>query len=489
MSTERALLGIDAGTTAVKVALFDVERLRPVAEARRRVPVERAAPGRVEQDPLQVLEAVCACAAEVIASRPGADVVAAGLDHQGESVLAWEAGGAPLTPIVGWQDKRQQELLDRIDARAVARSGLPLDPYFSAGKLAWLLTNDDAVQRAARDGTLRLGTVDAFLTDRLCGRFATDLSTASRTQLLAVGGRDWDAELLDVFGIERRWLPAIGPTFGDLGELRADCWPAPMPLAAQLVDQQAALAGSGAVASGELKATYGTGVFVLGHTDAPRPPPGLLPTVAWAGAGREGGIGDVRHAFDGGVFAAGSLLDWMAHDLGLAADAPALARAAAAVEDSAGVQVLPALAGLGAPWWQPRAHAVIAGLHGGVRPAHLGRAALEAIAHRVADIVDAVAVALPVRSVRVDGGLTNDELLLRLQADALGIPIQVAPAADQTALGAALLAGVGAGTYADVADAAARLPPGRIVQPTAAPDARVRERERWRAFVQASARL
>jgi glycerol kinase len=487
------LLGIDEGTTAVKAALFDVE-LRAVAEARRPVPITHPRPGWVEQDPELIVQAVVDAVAEVLQHADGREVLAAGLDHQGESVLAWKAdSGRALTPVVVWQDKRQDALLTEIErsgagGRIVERSGLPLDPYFSAGKLAWLLANDDAVQGARDAGTLRLGTVDAFLVERLGGRFATDLSTASRTQLLAVGGRDWDEQLLGAFGVRREWLPAIGPTFGTLGELRHERWPVALPLTAQLVDQQAALAGSGAVRAGELKATYGTGVFVLGRTAGPVQASGLLPTVAWAAPDADGGVGEVAHALDGGVFAAGSLLDWLAEGLGLAADAPALAAAAAGVPDSAGVLVLPALAGLGAPWWRPDAHGVIAGLHPAVRPAHVGRAALEAIAWRVADIVEAMTSVAPVESLRVDGGLTNDETLLQIQAAALGRPLIVGRA-DTTVLGAAMLAGVGAGVFASVEEAAQRLPQGYTVKPLLDSPARLVQRERWRAFVEASTGL
>jgi glycerol kinase len=482
------LLGIDEGTTAVKAALFDLE-LRPVAEARRPVPVAHSRQGWVEQDPELILEAVVDAVAEVLAQAGGREVRAAGLAHQGESVLAWDArSGRPLTPVIVWQDKRQEALLAEVGAQAVERSGLPLDPYFSAGKLAWLLANDTGVQRARDDGSLRLGTVDSFLTDRLGGRFATDLSTASRTQLLAVGGRDWDGELLAAFGLAREWLPPLGPTFGALGELGHARWPMRIPLAAQLVDQQAALAGSGAVRPGELKATYGTGVFVLGVTQGPTTAPGLLPTVAWAQADGAGGVGEIAHALDGGVFAAGSLLDWLAVGLGLAGDAAALAAKAAGVADSAGVIVLPALAGLGAPWWRPQAHGVIAGLHPAAGPAHVARAALEAIAWRVADIVEAMAAVMLIRTLRVDGGLTNDETLLQIQADALGLPLAVGPA-DATVLGAAMLAGVGVGAFASVEEAAQSLAPGRVVTPGTDAGERSRARERWRAFVDAGSRL
>ncbi|HEX8714942.1 MAG TPA: FGGY family carbohydrate kinase, partial [Solirubrobacteraceae bacterium] len=481
------LLGIDEGTTAVKAALFDLD-LRCVAAARRPVALAHPRPGWVEQDPELILEAVLDAVAELLERAGGREVLAAGLDHQGESVLAWEAGGGALTPVIVWQDKRQEELLRRIGADAVARSGLPLDPYFSAGKLAWLLEHDERVQAARERGTLRLGTVDAYVRERLGGGFATDLSTASRTQLLAVGGRDWDERLLATFGVRREWLPALAPTFGALGELRDRRWPVALPLAAALVDQQAALAGSGAVAPGELKASYGTGVFVLGRSERPADGARLLPTVAWAAPAADGTIGEVAHALDGGVFAAGALLDWLAQGLGLAPDAASLAATAGDVEDGAGVTVMPALSGLGAPWWRAGAHGVIAGLHSGVRPAHVARAALESIAWRVADIVEEFARAGPVRELRVDGGLTNDATLLALQADAAGVPLRVGPP-DTTVLGAALLAAVGAGAFASVEDAAERLAPGRLVAPRLDSSERRARHERWRAFVRAAAEL
>jgi len=227
---------------------------------------------------------------------------------------------------------------------------------------------------------------------------------------------------------------------------------------------------------------------VLARTDGSKSAHGLLPTVAWAAPEAAGGIAEIAYALEGGVFAAGSLLEWLSQDLGLAADVPAIAAAAATVADSEGVIVLPAIAGLGAPWWQPSARGVIAGLHPATRPAHIARAALEAIAWRVADIVEAIAAAGPVESIRVDGGLTNSRTLLEIQADALGMPLHVGRA-DTTALGAAMLAGVGAGVFASVEEAAGRLPPGRVIEPRSTPRERSLRRARWRAFVEAGARL
>jgi glycerol kinase len=473
------LLGIDEGTSAVKAVLFDAD-LHPLKEARRDKELAYPRPGWVEQDPEQVLATVVDAVAELLAD--GAEIAACGLDHQGESVLAWDAeSGRPLTPIVTWQDKRSQEVLDRLEAdgRADAvreRSGMPLDPYFSAGKLTWLLEHADGVARALDAGTVRLGTVDSFLCDRLGAGFATDSSTASRTQL---GAPEWDPELLDVFGVPGEALPAVADTAGDLGTLRHESWPVELPLRARLVDQQAALAGAGCVEPGQVKATYGTGVFVLAHAGDSRPAPagGLLPTVAWRVDGR------VEWAIDGGVFTAGALIDWLSRDLGLAADGAALAAAAAEVEDAGGVRVLPALAGVGAPWWKSDARAVIAGLTAGARRAHVARAALEAIAWRVADVVAAVRETVPVEVLRVDGGLTRDATLLQLQADATGVQVQRG-AVDATVAGAAALAAVGAGVWGSTHEIAERVPVGARVQPQRDDAWRERAHAGWREFVQ-----
>jgi glycerol kinase len=479
------LLGIDEGTSAVKAVLYD-ENLKTIAEARREKPLSHPRPGWVEQDPEVILDAVVGAVGELMEAAPE-EIAACGLDHQGESVLAWDAeDGRPLTPVVTWQDKRSQEVLQRLEGEGRAaliqeRSGLPLDPYFSAGKLAWLLENDEAVGRARDAGTLRMGTVDSFICDRLGAGFATDPATASRTQL---GAPEWDPELLDVFGVPAEVLPDIRDTAGDLGALRHDSWSAELPLRARCPDQQAALAGAGCVRPGLVKATYGTGVFVLAHAGDERPAPegGLLPTVAWSVDGR------VEWAIDGGVFTAGALLEWLSRDLGLAEDPPALAAAAAGVEDAGGVRVLPALSGVGAPWWRPDARGVVSGLTAGTRPAHVARAALDAIAWRVADVIAVVRDSVPVEVLRVDGGLTRDPTLLQLQADAAGVPVQRG-AVDATAAGAAALAAVGAGIWGSTEEIADRIPVGERTSPATDDDWREREHAAWREFVERAAGL
>ena len=480
------LLGVDEGTSAVKAVLYDAD-LRPLAEARRAKRLHHPRPGWVEQDGEEVLTAVVEAVAELLQEAPEGEIAACGLDHQGESVLAWDAEtGSPLTPIVTWQDKRSQEVLDQVEADGLGeevteRSGMPLDPYFSAGKLAWLLDHDDAVAKARHAGTLRLGTVDSFLCDRLGAGFATDPATASRTQL---GAPEFDPRLLEIFGVPVDALPAIADTAGDLGVLRHDSWPMEVPLRARCPDQQAALAGAGCVEPGLAKATYGTGVFVLAHagTDRPEPSGGLLPTVAWGVDGR------VEWALDGGVFTAGALLEWLSGDLGLAANPAALVDAAGQVDDAGGVRVLPALAGMGAPWWRPDARAVIAGATSGTRPGHIGRAALEAIAWRVADVVTAVRESVDVEVLRVDGGLTQSDLLLALQADAAGVSVQRG-AVDATAAGAAALAAVGAGIWGSTLEIGERIPTGERIEPRADDAWREREHAAWREFVERAAAL
>jgi glycerol kinase len=483
---DNLLLGIDEGTTGVKAALFDAE-LNEVAVARRDKVNRHPQPGWVEQDGNEVLTAVVEAVAELLESAPG-EVVACGLDHQGESVLAWDAdSGEPLSPIVVWQDKRSQEVLDRLADReeeVKAASGLPFDPYFSAAKLAWLLEHDEDVKRARDAGTLRMGTVDSFLCDRLGAGFATDPSTGSRTQLQRIDTAGFDPELCEIFGVPTDVLPEIRDTVGELATLSHPSWPAELALCGQTVDQQAALAGSGAVAPGRVKATYGTGVFVLAHVgdQVPEAAGGLLPTIAWSIDGR------LEYALDGGVFAAGAMLEWMCRELGVAENPAALGELARTAEDSGGARVLPGLAGLGAPWWRPNARAVLSGIGGGTTRAQVARAALEGIAWRVADIVAVIREIVDVDSLRVDGGVTNEPLMLELQADAIGATVE-AGAADATVLGAAALAAVGSGAIPSLLDAAELLPVQRRVEPGRDAEWRTAEHERWRELVAATAAL
>lgn len=476
----RALLGIDEGTSAVKATLFDLE-LRPLASERREKRTSHPGDGLVEQDPQEILEAIIDAVATLLDSAPDVEVVGCGLDHQGESVLAWERhSGRPLSPVVTWQDKRSQSLLDGFDEETRARitqlSGLPLDPYFSAGKVRWL-----SEQGLPEDCCI--GTVDSYICARLGAGFATDRSTASRTQLAVLGGDDWDPELCRIFGVSPAQLPSIRDSVGELGTLRHERWRVELALRAQVVDQQAALAGTGCVVPGLAKATFGTGVFVLSYIGDTAPTAaaahGIVPTVAWAQSG------EPSYALDGGVFSAGALLEWFAHGLGLFETPAQLAELAQSASSAGGVRVLPALSGLGSPWWNPRARAVISGITAATRREQVARAALESICHRVCDVLDAMGAVVGVEELRVDGGMTQSVLLQQLLADYAEMPIGIG-AVDSTALGAAALAAVGAGVLGSVEEITRYTEPSHIVSPTG--DGRP-DRAAWREFVKLAGAL
>ena len=446
-------------------------------EARREKPLAHPRPGWVEQDAEEVLDAVVGRgrrAARRIARR-GGGVRARPPGRVGARLGRRER--RPLTPIVTWQDKRSQEVLDRLEADGRAeqvreRSGMPLDPYFSAGKLAWLLENDAAVAAARDAGTLRLGTVDALLCDRLGAGFATDPSTASRTQLRPAAGMGPDS-LLEIFGVPREALPAIAR------HRRRPRRAAPRPLAgraparARCVDQQAALAGAGCVEPGRVKATYGTGVFVLAHAGdrAPGAGGGLLPDRRLARR-RSRRVRARRRRVHGRGAARVAVA-------ATSASRPTRRRSPRwrrEVEDAGGVRVLPRSPGVGAPWWRSEARAVIAGLTSGSRPAP--RRPRRARGDRLARGRRARGGPRdrPVEVLRVDGGLTRDPLLLQLQADAAGVPVQRG-AVDATAAGAAALAAVGAGIWGSTAEIAERVPAG---EPTEAAPRRRLARARAR---------
>lgn len=483
-------LAIDQGTTSTRAVAYDFDFM-PVARAVREVRSAFPQPGWVEQDPDALLGGVVEAVAEVLDAVGGSRAIASvGLDNQGETTIAWDAvSGAALAPAIVWQCKRSTEIVDRLRATGIepeirALTGLPLDPYFSAGKMAWLIERDPAVQAAAKRGTLRPGTVDAWLTARLGDRGSlTDPSTASRTQLVRLASLDWDPRLLGWFGIDRATLPEIVPTAGDAGRLGHASWGGPLPLTALICDQQASLAGHGAFRAGAMKATYGTGVFTLANAGAIMPPPSSLEvSVAWLLPGEPAAF-----VMQGGVLAAGALLDWLRDGLGLpdARETDGLARS---VADTGGVSMLPALSGLGAPWWRPGARAVFTGITTGTSRGHLARACLDGIAHLVADVVEEMIVHLPraPEVLTVDGGLVANTYLMQRQADLLGMTIEIAPSEESTALGSAALAAIGAGRATPWGFAQERAA-GRRVVPGLDASQRASERSAWRRFVDCTA--
>jgi glycerol kinase len=489
------LLAVDQGTTSTRAVAFDRD-LRPIALASRPVERQHPQPGWVEVDPMALLDGVVEAVAEVLTAVGGAARIAAtGLDNQGETVVAWDAADLrPLAPAITWQCRRSLSIVEELREAGLepgirAATGLPLDPYYSASKLTWLARESGGVRRAARARRLRFGTVDAWLTANLgnagpAGR--TDHSTASRTQLLDLRSLDWGDELLGVFGVDRATLPELCPTAGRLGALAHPRWGGHLQLTAMACDQQAALAGHGGFRPGAIKVTYGTGAFGLANAGSgPTVVDGLETSVGWTGV-----AGGVAYVLQGGVLSAASLVDWLRDNLKLIADAASVDALARSVPDAAGVRVLPALSGIGSPWYRPDARGVVAGLGSGVTRAHVARAALDGIAQRVADVIEAMLPGLDCAapSLRVDGGLTASDYLLQRQADLLGLRVERVAAEETTSLGIAALAGVGARVL-EVDAVRAANPVTRTFQPSIPAADRRAERAAWRAFVERASEL
>ncbi len=423
------IVAIDQGTTSTRALMLGVDgRLEPILS----LPHAQStpAPNHVEQDAEDLLANVQRC---LVAS--GADVV--GLSNQGESCLAWDArDGRPVSPVISWQDDRTAGVVSALAqggaaAMVLDRAGLPLDAYFSASKLGWIVQHLPDAANLARRGHLRLGTTDAFFRDRLTGRFETDVATASRTSLMGLATGEWDADLCQLFGVPIQALPRITPTSGNLGTL-----PGGARLAASIVDQQAALYGHGCRAPGETKITFGTGAFaqcVMGHLVRPGAA-GVLPTVAW-----QDGDDPVTYALDGGVYAAASAVNW-AKGLGLFTDYAKIATFEGAAIDR-GLAFVPALVGLGAPHWNRAARGAWLGLGLGDGKADLMQALLEGIAFRSAEVLAAMERVQPVVGrISVDGGLSRNPYFTRFLADTLGRDLFLSDEAELTAAGLAKMA-------------------------------------------------
>jgi glycerol kinase len=373
-----------------------------------------------------------------------------------------------------WQDRRTADRCAELPADLVReRTGLVCDPYFSASKLEWILDHAEVPQER-----LAFGTVDSWIAWNLTGGAAhvTDVTNASRTMLLDLATATWDDELLELFSVDRAILPAVVPSSGIVAE--ATLLGATVPLAGIAGDQQSALFGQGCFAPGEMKATYGTGTFVLAHVGELEGPvaPGLLKTAVAVPAG-----GPAQYAAEGSVLVGGAAIQWLRDGLGLIAGAGETEQLAREAGSSGGVSFVPALTGLGAPQWDPEARGLISGITRGTTRAHLVRAALEAMAHQVADIVDVLPVAAGV--LRADGGATANGFLMQLQADLIGVPVEVSADADATGLGAAALAGLAVGTWPDPGAITPLLRRGTRYEPLLGPADVERERESWQLAV------
>jgi glycerol kinase len=445
-----AVLAVDAGTTGV-TALVVSDGGEVLSRGYREFAQHFPEPGWVEHEPDDIWHAVLAACRTALAASPEPPV-AVGVTDQRETAVLWdrETLRAPRRAIV-WQDRRTATICDRLrphEARVAELTGLRLDPYFTGTKLTWLAEHDPASWAGVVDGRVAVGTVDSYVLARLTGGVvhATEPSNASRTLLYDLTTGTWSPELCDLLGVPMAALPEIHPTSGDFGRTDpASFLGLDLPVSGMAGDQQAALFGQACFAPGESKCTYGTGSFVLVNTGASlvRSSAGLLTTVAWD-------LGDgLVYALEGAVFVTGAAVQWLRDGLGVIADAAESEALARSVPDTGDVYFVPALTGLGAPDWDPAARGTVVGITRGTMAAHLARATLEAIAYEVRDVVDVMTgeAGLALAELSADGGASANDLLMQLQADQLGVPVRRPKVRETTALGAAFLAGLGAGVW------------------------------------------
>ncbi len=475
------ILVLDEGTTSTRAVAFD-RGGAIVATAARPVTQHYPASGWVEHDADELWTLSRDCLDEVAREVGPERIACLGLTNQRETVVFWDAAsGDAIAPAIVWQDRRGADLCDRwrdagLEPAVQAATGLVLDPYFSASKIAWALANWPAVADAAASGRLRLGTVDAWLLHKLTGGavHATDATNASRTLLMNLASCRWAPALIDRFGVPATALPAITDCAGVLGT--ATIAGRAIPITGCAGDQHAAAIGQACLSPGMVKATYGTGTFVLAHAGSAPPASAhrLLATLAWRLDG------EAAYALEGSVFTSGAAVQWLRDGLAVIAAAPETEALAASVADSGGVVVVPAFTGLGAPHWRADVRGLITGITAATSRAHLARATLEAVAQQTADLLDALAAdGVAATRLRVDGGMVaNDWLCLHI-ADVLGIPVERPRVIETTALGAAMLAGVGVGWFANLAEASAMHTVDRVFTPAVDAPARATGRERW----------
>ncbi len=452
----RHVLVLDQGTTQSKALIFD-DQGRIKARAAAPVTLSYPRPGWVETSADSLFESLVEAGRAAIRQsgiEPSAlDGVA--LANQGETAVAWDRTcGDVLGPVISWQCGRTADYCDELDKRGLAklvkeRTGLPINPYFTATKLMWLLDHAPSCQEALKRDRLAMGTTDAYLIARLTDAFGarptrTDVSTASRTMLLNLAKAEWDDDVLEALRIPKAVLPEVVPNTFEYGTVSPRYFGAPIPLIAACVDQQASLMGHRSLNPGACKVTYGTGAFVLMHCGGAAPVDaldcGLIPTIAWS-LGR-----GVEYALDGGIFTAGAAVEWLVQ-LGLLESVEQSADVAGATPSSGGVIFVPALAGLAAPYWDPNARGAFYGITRGAGKAEIVRAVLEGVAFRVRDIVTAMGTTAQVTSLRADGGMAANKTFMQIQSDVLGLPIDVASALEATSIGMAYMAGIRLGWW------------------------------------------
>ena len=452
----RYVIALDQGTTSSRSIVFD-EKGRIVSSHAIEFTQHYPQPGWVEHNPEDILQTQIS-ALQIAVQKAGIDVhdiVCVGITNQRETTLLWEKDtGRAVYPAIVWQCRRTAAQVEKLFGEGLegmirAKTGLTPDAYFSATKIQWIMQNVEGVSKRAKAGEICFGTVDTFLAFHLTQQHVhvTDPSNASRTMLYNIYDGCWDEELLQLLDIPEQILPSVVDSSGVIGNLREDILGIPIPIAALAGDQHAALFGQACFDLGMVKTTYGTGGFLLMNTgDSPiRSERGLLTTIAWSIDGKR------EYALEGSIFVAGALIQWLRDELGLIKEAAESEKLALSVPDANGAIIVPAFTGLGAPYWDMYARGTILGLTRGVSKAHLVRAALEAIAYQTADVISAMekdsGVRLP--QMRADGGASQNNFLMQYQADILGIQVLRPKVTETTALGAALLAGLACGVWAD----------------------------------------
>ena len=488
------ILALDQGTSSCRAMVVGSDGA-VLGAAQREFAQHFPQDGWVEHDASEIWRTQVECAREAIAKSgaSASEIRGVGITNQRETVVLWDRRtGEPLARAIVWQDRRTAAALaalaDAGHADAVARTtGLLLDPYFSASKLAWLLEHVPGARERAARGELAAGTIDSWLAWKLTGgrEHVTDVSNASRTMLMDLRTCDWDAGMLKLFGIPREILPRIVPSSGVVADCDAAALGAAIPLAGMIGDQQSALFAQGCHGAGMSKTTFGTGCFALMHTGTtPRMSAArLLTTVAW-----RIGAAPAEYALEGSVFTGGALIQWLRDGLGIIRTAADVNTLAATVPDAGGVVLVPALTGLGAPHWDPHARGLIVGITRGTTAGHIARAAIDGIAWQVAELMDAMATDGGVRPVamRVDGGASASDLLMQVQADVSDMRIERPAVLELTGLGAAFMAGIAVGVWRDARTAASVVPIARTFSPSIPAAARDAQRERWSRAVKLS---
>lgn len=484
------VLALDQGTTSSRAILFDASgNIAAVAQHEFRQYYPET--GWVEHDPMEILTSQMSCALEALVkagARPR-DIAALGITNQRETIVVWErATGKPIHPAIVWQDRRTADFCENLRQNGVeedvaARTGLILDPYFSATKIAWILDHVVGARARAERGDLAFGTIDSWLIWHLTSgqRHVTDVTNASRTQLFNIVKGEWDQDLLHIFRIPESMLPEVVWSSQRVGEVTTTLGLGGIQIAGIAGDQQAALFGQLCWSAGEAKNTYGTGCFLLQHIGEKfvRSRHKLITTLAASAAHK------LEYAFEGSIFIGGAVVQWLRDNLRLIDKSSEVEKLAATVRDSGGVLFVPAFVGLGAPYWDPHASGLLIGLGRGTKPGHIARAALEAIAYQVADVLEAVhGETGTFTALRVDGGAAVNDLLMQFQADILGVPVVRPRVTETTALGAAYLAGLATGFWPGADELRQSRQDDRCFTPQMDAEKRTALRNRWKEAVE-----